>query len=130
MKVSIIGTNGLLGGHIGAYCNSISAEVISYGNTEPRKYKCSKFYPTNLLVDPIDILELSKSDIIVYASGAGIQSNANESFETIYKINSFVPIQICKHLSEADYRGTLITFGSYFEIGNNPTTHKFSESEV
>lgn len=130
MTISIIGTNGLLADEMGLFCNSNNIDVISYGLAEPKAYQLEKYHKINLLENKIDYSKLIRSDLIVYASGAGIQSNLNESSELIYGLNTYAPITICKELDAVDYRGVFITFGSYFEIGSNSDDHQFTEFEV
>jgi nucleoside-diphosphate-sugar epimerase len=127
MIVSIIGSNGLLSSEIGIYCNNNNFSVYTYGLGEPKSHKSVKYFKTNLLEAKLDFEELVKSDLIVYASGAGIQSNLSESYNDIYYLNTLMPISICKELSNLSFKGTFVTFGSYFEIGNNSNEVKFSE---
>ena len=66
------------------------------------------------------------SDIIIYAIGAGIQSDLKEGFNLIYNLNVTVPVSICNKLKELDYKGTFVTFGSFFEIGETKETKPFT----
>ena len=84
MKVSIIGTNGFLSTAMAHYCNEHNWTVDMYGLDEPKGHVYNKFYQVNLLSDKLDYTELLKSDLIVYASGAGIQSNLKESAYLVY----------------------------------------------
>lgn len=52
----------------------------------------------NLVEENIDMSTLKNSDVIIYAIGAGIQSNLNESVNLIYSLNVNVPINICNQL--------------------------------
>lgn len=130
MKISIIGTNGFLSTEIGKYCNRHNIEVVSYGLSEPLAHEITEFVKVNLLDSKINVSKLAQSDIIIYASGAGIQSNLKESYELIYRLNTYVPIEISCQLAEVGFEGTLVTFGSYFEIGNNEENILFDETAV
>lgn len=130
MLISIIGSNGLLSSEVGIYCNKNKYSVNTFGLNEPQSHQTNKYYKTDLLNESLDFEELVKSDLIVYASGAGIQSNLNESYSDIYLLNTFVPINITKELSKRSFCGNFVTFGSYFEIGNNNNSVKFTELDL
>src|SRR6185312_1719393 len=61
---------------------------------------------------------------------AGIQANLNETPELIYELNSLIPIRLATILLANNFKGKLITFGSYFEIGNEIRERYYSENEV
>lgn len=130
MIVSIIGTNGLLATEVGLFCNKNNFTVLSYGRKRPNRYEYQEFIITDLEKDEIDIAKLVQSDVIIYASGAGVQSNVKDSSNSIYNLNTIIPINISKRLNDLGYQGNFITFGSFFEIGNNSKSIKFSEIEV
>lgn len=130
MNISIIGSNGFLAGSIGKYCNNMNYEVHSWGFSEEKNYQYSTFHNVDLLNNEIDVEKLSQSQIIIYAAGAGIQSNLNENFKAIYMMNTFVPIRIIKALNELDFKGYIVTFGSYFELGENQRDSFFTEEEI
>lgn len=103
-----------------------------YGRHEP-KHPYSHFYYVNLskATDAcIDLKDLSDSDLIIYAAGAGIQSNLHEDSNLIYKLNTFVPVMICNMLNVHNFLGTIVTFGSYFEMGEVKEQKLFTESEI
>lgn len=130
MIISIIGTDGLLANEIGLFCNKNNFTVISYGRKRPSVHEFHEFIILDLEKDLIDIDKLSESDVIIYASGAGIQSNVKDSFQSIYNLNTYTPITICKRLESILYKGVFITFGSCFEIGNNSEPIQFLEKEL
>ncbi len=130
MKVSIIGTNGFLSSAIGKFANQARWELYMYGLNKPVDHAFDYFGQTDLINDSLDFNHIKDSDIIIYASGAGIQSNLKENSEVIYKLNVTVPITICNKLKELDYKGCLITFGSVFEMGENSIAQPFSENEI
>lgn len=130
MIVSIIGANGLLANEIGLFCNKNDFRLISYGRSRPSIYEFDEFVILDLEKNEVDIDKLSQSDVIIYASGAGIQSNVEDSFESIYNLNTYIPLNISKKLNNIQYKGIFMTFGSCFEIGNNSESIQFSEKEV
>lgn len=130
MKVSIIGTNGFLSTAMAQHCNSKGWLLDMYGLDEPIGHQYNHFFKVNLLEDKIDYTTLCKSDMIVYASGAGIQSNLKESAYLIYALNVTAPINMCDQLKVHGYKGVFISFGSVFEMGQTTEQRAFTEHDV
>jgi nucleoside-diphosphate-sugar epimerase len=130
MNVSIIGTNGFLSNCIGQYCNSQQYNLYAYGRTVPTFHSYSEFINVNLLNDTLDYEKLAESDVIIYAAGGGIQFGLKENVDAIYQLNVLTPVSIFNSLSEKKYKGKFITFGSYFEIGENIENISFDENEI
>lgn len=130
MTISIIGTNGFLANEIGLFCTNNLIQVILYGRREPTIHIFQEFNKIDLITEKINVSKLLKSDVIIYASGAGVQSNRTELVESIYNINTYVPINICNELNNIGYEGIFVTFGSCFEIGNNIKSSKFTETDI
>jgi hypothetical protein len=78
----------------------------------------------------LDCSPLHDSDIVVYAIGAGIQSNLKEGSNLIYNLNVTAPVTIYNKLKELDYTGVFVTFDSVFEMGETNETHFFTEEVV
>lgn len=127
MLVSIIGSNGLLSRYISTYCEFNKIEINFFGRQEPFDDYFSKFFKIDLLNESLDFSKLSKSDVIIYAAGAGIQSNKDQNSEEIFLLNSSLPITIIRELENLKFNGVFITFGSYFEIGVNDKNILFDE---
>lgn len=130
MKYSILGSNGFLSNAIGKYVNRNGWVLDVYGLDEPHGIKFDKFVKCNLMDAELDCSPLLDSDIIVYAIGAGIQSNLKEGFNLIYNLNVTAPVTICNKLKELDYRGTFVTFGSVFEMGETKEERLFTENDI
>ena len=130
MKVSILGTNGFLSRAIAVYCNGKGYPVNMYGLDEPTGHSYDSFHKVNLMTEELDYNDLIQSDIIVYAIGAGIQSNLKEGNELIYNLNVTAPVKICNALKTAGYKGCFITFGSVFEMGETQEEQFFTEADV
>ena len=75
MKVTLIGSNGLLADSIGKYCNACDIELIVWGLNEPTQHKFAHFNKIDLISEHIDIKPIIDSNLIIYAVGAGIQSD-------------------------------------------------------
>ena len=130
MKISILGTNGFLSTAIAKYANEAGWNLDMYGLDEPRSHKYDNFYNVNLMDTALDSSGLLASDIIIYAIGAGIQSNLKEGNDLIYNLNVTVPVRICNALKAAGYRGKFITFGSVFEMGETTEERFFTEEDI
>lgn len=128
MKVVLLGSNGLLSSSIGIYCNKKKYLLDVFGLNEPSSHSYNRFYNTDFVEGPLDYSLLKDSDVIIYAVGAGIQSNLQESPELIYRLNTEIPVSVCNCLKEAGYRGTFVTLGSYFEIGAVDRNISFDEA--
>ena len=130
MKISILGCNGFLSTAIAKYANKSNWELDMYGLDEPQGHQYDKFVKCNLMDSELDCTPLLDSDIIVYAIGAGIQSNLKEGFNLIYNLNVTAPVTICNKLKELDYKGCFVTFGSVFEMGETKEERLFSEEDI
>lgn len=130
MRISVIGTNGLLSDALGRFCNRNNIEIDTYGLTPPENVKYNSFYRIDLRHEDLPSEKIILSDMIVFAAGAGVQANLKENAEVIYTLNTFTPINLCNRLKQLQYSGTFITFGSYFEIGENSVDKYFTENEV
>ena len=69
-------------------------------------------------------------DVIIFVAAGGVQSSKKYSLDEIYALNAFLPIALSNFLDENNFKGKLISFGSYFEIGGNNELKSFTETEV
>ena len=130
MKIAIIGTNGFLSTTIAKFAMEKGWTLDMYGLDKPTQHSYAQFYPIDLVSGNLDVDKLCDADIIVYAVGAGIQSNLNESADLIYALNVNAPVRICNALKQTDYKGVFITFGSYFELGETILNHPETEDDI
>ena len=130
MKIAIIGTNGFLSTAIAKYAIEKEWTLDMYGLDKPTQHSYAQFYPIDLVSGNLDVDKLCDADIIVYAVGAGIQSNLNESADLIYALNVYAPVRLCDALKRADYKGVFITFGSYFELGETELIIQAKEEDI
>lgn len=132
MNVAIIGANGMLSMALTKYFYAQPDTIVDvYGLDAPKGYECTNFYQTNLLKDKLDYDKLILSDVIIYASGAGVQAALKTDSSLMYALNVNVPIEMTIQLKKHDYKGTYVSFGSYMEIGlNNEDGKEFDEDEV
>jgi nucleoside-diphosphate-sugar epimerase len=74
---------------------------------------------------------LLSSDVIIYASGAGVQAALNTDSSLMYALNVNAPVEITLQLKKREYKGIFVSFGSYMEIGLNGVDGKvFTEDDV
>lgn len=132
MNVAIIGANGMLSMALTKYFYAQPDTIVDvYGLDAPKGYECTNFYQTNLLKDKLDYDKLIQADVIVYASGAGVQAALKTDSSLMYALNVNVPIEMTIQLKKHDYKGTYVSFGSYMEIGlNNEDGKEFDEDDV
>ena len=132
MKISIIGSNGMLSKALTKYyVKNEFNQVIVYGLDAPKDYAYSEFIQVNLLKGSLNYDELLTSDVIFYASGAGVQAALSTPSSLMYALNVNVPIEITLQLKLRGYQGIYVSFGSYMEIGiNNVDGKRFTESEI
>ena len=130
MNISILGCNGFLSTAIAKHANQKGWKLDMYGLDEPIGHRYDNFYQVNLMDSELDCSSLLKSDMIVYAIGAGIQSNLKEGYNLIYNLNVTAPVTICNKLKELGYKGVFVTFGSVFEMGETKEERFFTEHDV
>lgn len=132
MIIAIIGANGMLSVALTKYYKAKEGvQVDVYGLDAPKGYECDNFYQVNLLEDKLNYDTLAIADVIVYASGAGVQAALSTPSDLMYALNVAVPIEITLQLKKRDYNGIYVSFGSYMEIGLNGEEGKaFTEDEV
>lgn len=130
MTISILGTNGFLSTAIGRFAVGKGWKIDAYGLEAPIHHSFDTFHKVNLMDAGLDCTTLLNSDIIVYAIGAGIQSNLHEGLQLIYSLNVTAPVDICNKLKELGYKGHFVTFGSVFEMGETDLRKPFTEREI
>lgn len=130
MKLSILGTNGFLSNAIGKYANEQGWQLDMYGLAEPDAVRYDRFVEINLMDRDLECATMLDSDIIVYAIGAGIQSNLKEGADLVYTLNVSAPVNICNKLKSLEYKGVFVTFGSYFELGETDMKRPATEEDI
>lgn len=109
--------------------NGVTVDV--YGLDAPNGYECDNFCKVNLLKDKFDYEKLAASDVVVYASGAGVQAALHTDSSLMYALNVNAPVEMTLQLKKHDFKGIYVSFGSYMEIGVNEESGKsFKEDEV
>ena len=130
MKVAIIGSNSFLAKYIIREFINCNIKPTLFGTLPSAEFPNLKFYHFKIPVVSIPNSTLLEFDIIIYTAGAGIQSGLIESLEIIYELNCFYPIKLINFFSQNNFRGIVITFGSYFEIGDEKEELFYTEIQV
>lgn len=131
MKIAIIGATSFLGKTLiselkeGKHDLYLFSRVNSFDWMPSLSWTCYD-YPST----PLNYATLTSFDVIYYCAGAGIQPKHQDNTAQIYELNAFEPIRLATALKELKYTGKLITFGSYFEIGNHQEERSYTENEL
>lgn len=130
MKVAIVGSNSFLASYITLELINNGCYVTHFGTEPSKDFTALSFNKFQLPDYQLNLEQLINFDAVIYTAGAGIQSNLEESSDLIYELNCFTPIRIVNYLKEKKYQGKFISFGSYFEIGNETTAKSYNETEI
>ena len=132
MKIAIIGANGMLSVALTKYFyGRPDTTVVVYGLDEPQGYVCDSFTQVNLVTQTLNYDEVATADVVIYASGAGVQAALSTPSLLMYQLNVNAPIAITLGLKKAGFKGIYVSFGSYMEIGINDEEGKaFNEDDV
>jgi len=136
MKVVLIGAGGFLGssllkglsqgGEIKEWHLLYSSEE-AFSHADYNSYCYVYRWPQHSLQDDAYKKIFIDADVIIYAAGAGIQPGKDVNDETIFNLNLFEPARLIQSLSKSGFQGQLISFGSYFESGENQPHEPLSE---
>ena len=132
MKIAIIGANGMLSVALTKYFYGRPDTTVDvYGLDEPQGYACDSFTKVNLVTQTLNYEEVATADVVIYASGAGVQAALSTPSLLMYQLNVNAPIAITLGLKKAGFKGADVSFGSYMEIGINDEEGKaFNEDDV
>ncbi len=130
MRVAILGSNSFLAKYIIRELVFNNIKPVLYGTSCSLEFPLLNFTLFKFPEHQIDYSDLLGFDAIIYTAGAGIQTDRNETPQIIYELNSFIPIRLSNRLAANNYKGKLITFGSYFEIGSEIKKKYYSEDEI
>jgi nucleoside-diphosphate-sugar epimerase len=116
-KLAVLGGSSFLAQHLAE--QSVAHKISLFSRRGPLVFDYPRIVP--------DMSQLAGHDAIVLTAAAGVQgARKDDSFG----INTFFPIQLVHELETVNFKGTLITFGSYFEIGDCPDDRTFDEPGI
>lgn len=126
MKVALLGGNSFIASAIKKSVHFEMTNICCCARSNPSQHPDFKFfdYPNT------DLSFLADFDLIVNCLGVGVQSNRPVTATEVYKSNTFFPIELIEYLNTSSFNGTLITFGSYFEIGDNDLDVAYTEAAL
>ncbi|MEQ8521626.1 MAG: NAD(P)-dependent oxidoreductase [Vicingaceae bacterium] len=121
MRVALIGSSSFLGQAIHRNLEDLDAQILSISRSSSLVYD----YPDQPITGLMP--SLLNNDVIIYCSAAGVQPDHRDSVQLIYGLNTFEPLRLIQLLEEHRYQGQLISFGSYFSLGENNLTGPVDE---
>lgn len=133
MRFAIIGSNSLLASYlIEKLAEEKTNQIGLFGKSDTIADSSTNLGFTYFQYPEykFEFSSLLSYDVIIYCIAAGVQANAQIETSLIYEVNAFLPINIITYLDDNNFVGKWISFGSYFEIGNNNRPLAFSEREV
>ena len=110
MKIAILGSDSFLAKQLSSSFQSNGWNVTPFSRTTTDRFSFPDAVPS--------IVKLTSFDVIVLTASAGVQAGSGVSATDLYGINLFYPVELITQLGEHGFNGIMITFGSYFEIGN------------
>jgi nucleoside-diphosphate-sugar epimerase len=127
-RTAIIGSNSFLASYIITDLEKENHTLTLFSREKTNSnHLFSAFAYPNSIPDYAVFLDY---DIIIFAAAGGVQSSKKYSSDEIYALNAFLPIALSNFLDENNFKGKLISFGSYFEIGGQDELKPFTETDV
>ena len=126
-SIAVIGANSFLATHLLRELERFPYHLHLWGRRAVEVAGDNAFSVFNYPDAPLQLEQLLSFDAIIFTAGAGIQSNVPTSSDAIYEVNAFLPIRMIQFLQDQGFGGQVITFGSYFEIGNSLEAEAYSE---
>ena len=131
IKVGIVGASSFLGQSFLNFVRSTGYDLdLTLYAKEDIEHEGMTYHYFCYPDEMFDLEELLQYDCILYLAGSGIQATERVNEDLCYQLNFILPVTISCYLNEHNYRGRLITFGSYFEIGQNDVERRFSEDDL
>lgn len=110
MRIIIIGGNSFLGKSIRKKWED-QFEIHSLSRNE---YE----FPSRAFQSGFNWELLKEADVIIHCVAAGVQRDHKIAVSELNQVNCYEPIHLIQTLSSKGFEGKLITFGSYFSMGN------------
>lgn len=130
MNICFIGSNGFMATAFGRFFEKKGgAAVHVIGRSRPG-YGFASFEKMDLSSGLPDMAALAGFDVVFYFAAAATQGGHSGPADEIYRINTFLPIEIATALNQKNFAGTFVTFGSYAEIGSNDDDRAFDETAI
>jgi nucleoside-diphosphate-sugar epimerase len=130
MKVALIGANSFIARNLYVVLAAEGVQLTLYSRLQPNHAPLARWRRFSSPEWPPRIIDLLEFDVIVYTAATGVQrSSAPPDAANLLQVNASLPLQLAAELNCQKWRGRWISFGSYFEIGEQ-SERPFSEEEV
>ncbi|CAM3789621.1 NAD-dependent epimerase/dehydratase domain-containing protein [Flavobacterium branchiophilum] len=123
INIAIIGASGFLGKSFVDYFNNKNIPVTAFSRTVQNK-NWKEFDVLNYK----DLSVFESFTHVFYCAAGGVQRNNIGNNEL--RINSLFPIELSNYLNNINTSIKFISFGSYFEIGDNSLDKEWTEKEI
>ena len=125
MEIAVIGANGFLGKSIVKFFLKSEHKVTAFSrNPVDVATTWIEFH----IDKQNDLTVFKKFDYVFYCAAIGVQRNGKIDEDMIFEVNTFFPIRLSNFLNGCETK--IITFGTYFEIGNNSIDKEWTEEEI
>lgn len=128
-KIAIIGATSFLGKTLIPTLRE-EHELIGLSRSSHALREDIGYLPYDYPQKPLPLEVLSTCDVIFYCAGAGIQPGHQDEVAQIYEMNALEPIRLFNQLRVREYKGKLVTFGSYFEIGIHAKEKRYTPLDL
>lgn len=122
MKAAVLGSTSFLAGYVIRMLKTVAHDVTEFSRTGTEIFS----YPDRLPSTE----QLAQFDLIVLTASAGVQAGNAVKTVDLIGVNLFYPVALITELTERNFKGVVITFGSYFEIGNCSDDRVFDEQAL
>jgi nucleoside-diphosphate-sugar epimerase len=126
MKIALIGSTGFLGFNLALFLNKQGYQIKLFGRRNHINLNSFCFEELEISSET-DFRSLLEFDVIINAIGSAVQSNTIASPNEIFDVNLYFPIRLINYLTNNNFKGKLLTFGSYFEIGDEKDNISYNE---
>jgi nucleoside-diphosphate-sugar epimerase len=129
MKIALVGATGFLGNEFRDHLQGSGHQLLSFSRSCPDPFENESVIEA-AVDERFPLEKLLDQDLVLYCAGSGVQSGSVVDNTEVYLVNTYFPIKLAEYLAQRVFTGTLVTFGSYFEIGNNAVSRQFREGEI
>ncbi|MBF6650305.1 NAD(P)-dependent oxidoreductase [Methylobacter sp. BlB1] len=130
MRIGVIGHSSFVAKELINNFSDTDFELILFGRSFHVSSENIKYVQYDYPHVPLSIQYVAQCDIIYFCAGSGVQPGNDDLCSYIYELNSFEPIRIIQELIKIGYTGKIVTFGSYFELGDFQLHNPVTENEL
>lgn len=127
MKIGIIGASSFLALDLIQTLDTKQHQLSLFSRSNRWRDSSHQWHAYDYPTQPLKYVDLMDLELLYFCAGAGIQPKHQDNNQFIYEMNAFEPIRLLSTLKDLNYKGKIICFGSYFEIGNAPLAQAYTE---